>query len=405
MRLVDRNWRQELASCYEREPAGLRIVCPFIKQDALWGVVGDHLHSDVRVITRFDLKGFAAGISDVNALIDILEAGGEVRGIRGLHSKAFIFGEAVAVVTSANMTRRGLDHNVEFGCISDLPDFVSTCRAYFDDLWAKCGPNVLQTQLDEWQEEVDAFLAAGARPGTRALLPDHGAHADEVPTTGVALSDEIPDASGTVAPAWIAEAEQGHVKIFGEADSRAQWSMDVLQEVDESGSHWACTYPRGRGRPRNVETGDAMYIARMVQAPNDYLIYGRAAALAHVDARDVASPADIEYRPWKEQWPYYIRVHDAEFIAGPLSNGIPLSELIEELESNAFVTTQEHAQAGSGNTNPRLSLMQQAAVRLSQDGLAWLTERFDRALQVHGRLPAEDLAELDWPAPFELLGS
>lgn len=400
VRLVDRDWRQELVSCYERESHGLRIVCPFIKQEALWGVVGDHLHSDVRVITRFDLKGFAAGVSDIDALVDVLEAGGEVRGVRGLHSKTFIFGAEVAVVTSANMTRRGLDHNVEFGCVSDLAAFVAACRAYFDELWTKCGPSVSQDQLGEWQEVVDAFLATGARAGTRALLPDHGADAGQAPAAGIPLPDEIPDASGTVVPAWLDEATQGHVKIFGEADSRAQWTMDVLQEIDESGSHWACTYPRGRGRPRNVHSGDAMYIARMVEGPNDYLIYGRAAALEHVDARDVATAAEIEDRPWKEQWPFYIRIHDAEFVAGTLSNGVPLSHLIEELGSNAFATTQEHAQMGTGNTNPRRALMQQAAVRLSDDGFAWVTERFDQALQRNGRVPADDLAELDWPASF-----
>lgn len=400
VRLVDRGWRKELASCYERESSGLRIVCPFVKQDALWRVVADQLNSDVRVITRFDLKGFAAGVSDIWALMDVLEAGGEVRGIRGLHSKAFIFGDAVAAVTSANLTRGGLDRNAEFGCISELPAFVDACQTYFAELWARSGPSVSCPQLEQWQEEVDRFLASGAKPGTRSSLPDHGVNAGQSLSSPLSGPDEPPDATGNITPAWITEAEHGHIKIFGEADSRTQSSMPVLQEVDESGSHWACTYPHGRGRPRNVDDGDAMYIARMVQGPDDYLIYGRAAGLAHVDDRDVATPAEIQYRPWKKQWPYYIRVHDAEFVAGTLANGIPLSQLIEELGSDAFATTQEHARSGSGNTNPRHALMQQAAVRLSEDGLAWVTDRFERALRRHGRLPAEDLAALDWPDPF-----
>jgi hypothetical protein len=137
----------------------------------------------------------------------------------------------------------------------------------------------------------------------------------------------------------------------------------------------------------------------MVDDPDDYLIFGRAVALAHVDDRDVATPAEIRDRRWKEQYPYYVRVHDVEFIAGTLANGIPLSELIQELGSDAFATTQEHARDGSGNTEPRLALKQAAAVRLSGDGVVWVTDRFERALERHGRLPAVDLARLDWPAP------
>jgi phosphatidylserine/phosphatidylglycerophosphate/cardiolipin synthase-like enzyme len=192
VRLVDRDWRHELASCYERESSGLKIVCPFIKQDALWRVLGDHLNSDVRLIARFDLKDFSAGVSDVWALMDVLEAGGEVRGVRGLHSKTFIFGETVAVVTSANLTRRGLDYNLEFGCVSEMPPFIDACGAYFDDLWAQCGPSVSQAQLGEWQEAVEQFLASGARPGARDSLPDHGVDAGQLLPAPIRLPDEVP---------------------------------------------------------------------------------------------------------------------------------------------------------------------------------------------------------------------
>jgi PLD-like domain len=399
VRLVDRDWREELAVCYERSPTGLRIICPFVKRDALRRVIGDRATGDARLITRFDLNGFAAGVSDISALMDVLGAGGEVRGKGGLHSKVFIFGDLVAAVTSANLTRKGLESNAEFGCISELSEFVAACQAYFDSLWAISGPSVSRAQLEEWQGQVVRFLASGARPGTRGALPDYGADAGDVVPTPIPVSDEASDAIGNITPTWITEARQAQIKILGEADDRVKWSQPVLEQLKASGSHWACTYPRRKGRPRNVQDGDAMYMARMVEEPNDYLIYGRAAALAHVDDRDVATPAEIEARPWKERYPYYIRVHDGEFVAGALSNGIPLSQLREELRADAFATTQEHALAGSGNTNPSLSLMQQPAVRLSQDGLAWLTGRFDQALQRNGRLPAEDLNELDWPTP------
>lgn len=141
-----------------------------------------------------------------------------------------------------------------------------------------------------------------------------------------------------------------------------------------------------------------MYLAVMTDDPDDHLVHGRAAGLAYVAGRDDATPDDIELRFWREEFPRYIRVHEAEFVAGVVGNGVKLSDLMDELEAQGFASTQENAAEGLGNnTNPRKALMQKPHVRLSSEGLAWLNARFDAALVPHGRLPAEDLAGLDWP--------
>jgi hypothetical protein len=90
-------------------------------------------------------------------------------------------------------------------------------------------------------------------------------------------------------------------------------------------------------------------------------------------------------------------VHDAEFLAGTLRNGVRLSALMDELGPDSFAITRQNAIRGSGNINPRMSLRQQPAVRLSSEGLAWMHEHFEEALRRHGRLPAESLIRLDWP--------
>jgi hypothetical protein len=65
------------------------------------------------------------------------------------------------------------------------------------------------------------------------------------------------------------------VKFFGRGDNRADRSMQILEEVRRSGSHWACTYPKGK-RPRMVRDGATMFMGRLVKDPNDILIFGRA---------------------------------------------------------------------------------------------------------------------------------
>ena len=189
------------------------------------------------------------------------------------------------------------------------------------------------------------------------------------------------------------------VKFLGDASERLPRTYSIIDQVRESGCHWACTYPKRRdgGRPRAVADGDTMFIGRLTHSPNDIRIFGRAIARAHVDERDTASPAEIEMRPWKEHWAIYIRVQHPEFIAGRLGDAISLNSLMDELGANSFGSTQENLRARRGNTDPRRAYMRQPHVRLTDEGYSWLSARFERTLSVKGRVPVSELEDLDWP--------
>lgn len=340
----------------------------------------------MRLITRLKLADFAAGVSDLPALRAVLDAGGQVRGIRDLHAKVFVFGSTRAAVTSANLTTRGLTSNHEFGCISEEAPFVHACSAYFDSLWDAAKTDVTSEQLDEWELLVDEHLDGGARPAAAAALPDFGV---TVTTTATALPDLAP-------PGWPAESGQAFVKFFGEGSNRADYAASTLDEVKRSGCHWACTYPADK-RPRAVQDGDTIFVARLVKAPNDTIIFGRVIGREHREGHDDATPQEIAVRPFKEKWPHYIRVHHGQFVAGTLSNGVSLAELMDTLGAGAFASTSANAAAGHGNTNPRRALPQQAHVRLTPAAATWVTARLEGAFRLHGTVPEELLDQLDWP--------
>ena len=193
------------------------------------------------------------------------------------------------------------------------------------------------------------------------------------------------------------DSEQGFVKFFGRANDRVARSMPVVDEVRRSGSHWACTYPRGK-RPRKVHEGAVMFMGRLVRDPNDILIYGRAIGMRHRPIRDDASPADKKLRMWKRWWPHYIRVIDPEFIAGTLSNGISLRELAKALKSDSYASTQRNARRKFGNIDPRMAYRRLPAVELAPQGIAWLNERLEAAFLRHGMLGQSELDQLDRPA-------
>jgi hypothetical protein len=393
-RLVDAQWAQELMDGMARSEGTILVACPFIKEGIARQLFERSDFGTLQVVTRFDLAGFAARVSDIAALEAIIESGGEVRGLRGLHAKVFVFGEQRAIVTSANLTKAALERNAEFGCVSEERAFVTACRVYVEDLWRRAGSSVTMKELGEWRSIVTRILLQGGRPDQLAALPDFGAlsGADEssTPRPSSSLGDGSP-------ASWPDESGTAYVKFFGQGHERAAPDLAVLHEVDGAGCHWACTYPKA-ARPRQVNTGDTMFMGRMTHDPHDTLIYGRGIGFQHVDARDTASPAEIAVRPWKVDWPHYIRVYSAEFVAGQLKDGPSLNALMDELGPHAFSSTREHLLTkDGGNTNPRHALMQQPAVRLSPEGARWMTDHFEQAVAVCGRILAVDLEGLDWP--------
>jgi hypothetical protein len=190
------------------------------------------------------------------------------------------------------------------------------------------------------------------------------------------------------------KSRQGFVKFFGQGSNRSPRHRTVFDAVKTSGSHRICTYPKGR-RPRAVRDGDVMFMGHLVSGPNDIVVYGRAVAMAYEEGRDDASAEDIALRPWLARWPHFIRVHDGEFVDGTLGDGVSLNELMDELGSYAFGPTAENADSGEGNVDPRQSIRQAAAIRLSEAGLSWLNEELERAFRKQGKLRADRMPGLD----------
>ncbi len=304
MRVVDSGWAGELAAALEVEHNTIRIVSPFITSSAAERLLEYGRPEKLQIITRFSIADFCAGVSDTLALRMLVKAGAQVRGIRYLHAKMYLFGKRRVIVTSANLTEAALLWNHELGFVSEDKEILGECRRYFKRLWeAAAGTELSLSRLAEWQETVEAYLTRGACALTTVPMPDYGATGDV-------------SAGGTVREGWASGASQAFVKFFGEGHGRVSLSEPVLAEVKRSGCHWACTYPRKGGHPRAPRDGALMFLGRFVEGPNDTRVFGRAIGFEHHDERDVASKRDIEIRPFKERWSYYIRVHHPEFVAG-----------------------------------------------------------------------------------------
>ena len=294
-RLAERDWADEIERGLSEPSQGLYIVSPFIKVASARRLLKRRNAASLRIVTRYNLNDFDCGASDTEALEVLLGVGAEIRGLKGLHSKLYVFGNHRCIVTSANFTESGLLRNREFGFISTEEAVVSECRSYCERLWNAGRENLNASDLQSWLEILKQARLS-RRPIAEQRLPDFG----QPPS----VPDRVPVGGGI-------PQSSAFIKFFGSADSRALRSMTILEDVVSSGSHWACTYPK---RPRQPNDGDRMFMARMVRSPNDYMIYGEAIGRRHVDDQDVASPADLQLREWKRDWPYYIRVHRPRFL-------------------------------------------------------------------------------------------
>lgn len=381
--LVDRGWKEEVRAAIEEDSSELRLVSPFVKLGATKLILSAKLTS-IRLITRFNLADFAEGVSDISALRYLLANRAVVRGVKNLHSKLYLFGAKKAIITSANLTEAALSRNHEFGVVSNENEVIASCHRYFDHLWERGGANLTTAQLDQWEKTVLEFQIKGARSNSRSGLADFGS---DIGTTSP-LTPSL--------PAIVADSDQAFVKFLGEGDNRVPLSFATIDEINRAGCHWAVAYPASK-RPRAVKDGAIIFIGRLTHDPNDIRVFGRAIGMCHVEGRDDATSADIALRPWKEDWPRYVRVHHVEFVAGSMKNGVSLNHLMDALGENSFASTKRNAVRGEGNIDPRKAYRQQAAVELTLEGITWLSDRLQAAFDRHGTVAQTYLDELDWP--------
>lgn len=98
--------------------SGTQTPTASLKRRAVKRLFAQGQPAAIKVITRFNLADFAGGVSEIAALHRLLEAGAQLRGVRNLHSKLYLFGSSRVIVTSANSTEAALLRNHEFGFVA-----------------------------------------------------------------------------------------------------------------------------------------------------------------------------------------------------------------------------------------------------------------------------------------------
>jgi len=386
--LVSAQWDHRFRDCAARSKSTIRIVSPFIKSSALKQLL-KNAGIKPQIITRFNLADCASQVNDLDAMRFALKRGGVVRGIKGLHTKLYIFDEREVLITSANLTLQGQRKNHELGVHAVDSTLVQDCVAYFNYLWeGSKSCEATEEKITDWEREIKDAWNVGLRPKHGSQLKDHGATVAGITEQGTApLLSDVPE---------MPSAASIFVKFTGTSDDRCNEDTSVIAELARSGSHWVACFP-AKKRPNQIKDGDLVFISRMVRENNDHRIYGYGTAIHHDPSKHNASPQDIALRSWMKIWSRQIRLQNTHFLSSNLAEGISLSVLMEKWGSNSFESTRKNKELGKGNITPKKALPQKAQVELTQDASRWLWQEVQQQMVLHGELAQDSLEKLDWP--------
>jgi hypothetical protein len=130
----ERQHRTTLRRLVDEAEGTVRIASAYVTDT---GLLSGSRGQDVRLLTYISRQDIIFGATSLNSLIALIDTGVKCRylfeGPR-LHAKVYMFGLQSAVVTSANLTRNALDHNLEVGVrLSGVA--AAQLVTWFDTVW------------------------------------------------------------------------------------------------------------------------------------------------------------------------------------------------------------------------------------------------------------------------------
>jgi len=155
---VERLHRNALQNLMKEIEGTVRIASAYVTDTSL---LSGMKRRDIRLLTYISKMDIIVGASSLVSLSALIKAGVQCRYIskgERLHAKVYLFDDQAAVVTSANLTRKALDKNLEVGVhLSGVA--VKHLIGWFDTLWDEA--NILDLEVvAEWLRETEAERTA-----------------------------------------------------------------------------------------------------------------------------------------------------------------------------------------------------------------------------------------------------
>jgi len=356
--LISEQTQEQIMQYFKSSKESILIVSPFLSTttvNMLCEILKMNPEIECSVITRCYMKDFLDRANSIDAIQRLLDNNVTVLAVQGLHTKLYIIDDEIVLVGSANFTVGGMKNNIELSILTDYEPIVEKASLYFESLSNHCKNNnglIDDAMVAEMKEHYQkAFVSRQKDPGITSLKI-YGA--DRFEAGGIKnknwLAEDVlkveKDPINQILGGQITEDEAYKHRIWfkfeGNGNDRLEGDkLPELPEVVLDGNliNIVCF----RNRPSGIQTGDYVYIVALTtdaEGNNTANIVGRGIARAYQN-RNRVLPDWIEKYPWMGYYHHFCQLEDVEQINTVRSNGIPLSQVYEELDKNTYVATIE----------------------------------------------------------------
>ena len=135
MKIIRSPWRNELIELVENTKKSIKIISPFIKADIINEIlIKKQKQTKIELITSFKFSNFCLTQCDFSVFRHINEVGGKAKINPQLNANVYIFDDKKAIISSGNLTQKGLLDNYEYGILLEDKTLVSEVVSDYNDL-------------------------------------------------------------------------------------------------------------------------------------------------------------------------------------------------------------------------------------------------------------------------------
>lgn len=362
----------------------LEIISPFITEDVTQFILTYLSGENVRLLTRYNLRDFYSGVSNLDAIKLFYKSGTEIRGVYRLHSKLYIFDDRTAIITSANFTKGGMLSNMEFGLMVTNEKVVKDCKRYFDELWNKADNKLTSETIKVWEAKIKKALKLKVKTNDESGLNDEGKDCFGDNESKAELTSVRKFTGYKKSKSSVSFSKRYFIKYIGATNVRKPLSEKISDEIINSECDNRIFYSY---HPHQISDGDVVYFGRMTEDPADYAIIGRGIGVKHIPSRDVVKPTEKRIKKWKKKYKYYNQVHSCEFIDGRLEDCVLLTrDIISKFNYRTLLTTLNRWNNGERDIVVSRSLMQKQFVEITPEVAKWLDKKLAKQFSIKGIL-------------------
>ncbi len=373
IKLITSNTKNDILHLLENVKKSFYMVCPFIGINTSKMLVDLIKKKDIKatIITRFSRNDFFSNASSIEGLEILKGVGCELKAVKRLHTKLYVFDNDAIILGSSNFTDGGLISNLELNIlIQDERNIINHGIAYFNEINISIEKEYFITK-EMIQEEINYLNSLGNNK--RPKFPESTDFGKELISKKKndmieELLSSKPSVRITNTNAWI--------KFEGYSDHRRaknNVSLDIVLNEDD------CYRTHFPSKPTGYKNGDMIFIARNSWDKNGNkapMIYGYGIT-RKFERQNVMSQEQQEKNENFKRWPYFVYVEKFRFIDTKLLDGISLLDMLKEVGYNSYPGSSKRK---SSFEELKRIHGQKDKLRITDDAKEYLLMRLNRVL-------------------------